>query len=318
MSIKVKKFINENTTIWDNFINCSNNGTLFHYRSFLNYHENITFSDHSLLFYKEKKLVALLPAAVDGNQFRSHPGISFGGFIHHKHCSFSDTQNIINAFLNYVKQMNYKKIQITIPPKCYNYSSSDYFEFCLTTNGFQLLKLELSNVLQLGNDPDVLYESYKSSARQADRKARKSGVLINESEDFDVFYNILSENLSMRHNVIPTHTLAELKKLKKLFPSKINLFTANLDGEIIAGVINFICNQNTILAFYISHNAKYQNMRPLNLLFTHIFQWAITNNYQYYDFGLFTENGNPNLSLARFKESFGSDGMFRKTMALDL
>jgi len=80
LSIKVKKFINENTTIWDNFINCSNNGTIFHYRSFLNYHENITFNDHSLLFYKEKKLVALLPAAVDDDSFSSHPGISFGGF----------------------------------------------------------------------------------------------------------------------------------------------------------------------------------------------------------------------------------------------
>ena len=59
-------------------------------------------------------------------------------------------------------------------------------------------------------------------------------------------------------------------------------------------------------------------MRPLNILFTHIFQWAINNKYQYYDFGLFTENGEPNLSLARFKESFGTDGIFRKTMVLEL
>ena len=63
---------------------------------------------------------------------------------------------------------------------------------------------------------------------------------------------------------------------------------------------------------------QYQNMRPLNILFTHIFKWAITNNYQYYDFGLCSDNGDPNLNLARFKESFGADGMFRKTMILEL
>ena len=82
MLIKVKKFINKNTTIWDNFINCSNNGTLFHYRSFLNYHENIDFEDHSLLFYKDDKLIAVLPAAIKADHFISHPGVSFGSFIY--------------------------------------------------------------------------------------------------------------------------------------------------------------------------------------------------------------------------------------------
>ena len=112
--------------------------------------------------------------------------------------------------------------------------------------------------------------------------------------------------------------MSELKKLKKLFPNRINLFTAELNNKIIAGVINFICNDNTVLAFYISHDMQYQNMRPLNILFTHIFKWAITNNYKYYDFGLCSDNGDPNLTLARFKESFGADGMFRKTMILEL
>ena len=318
MSIKVKKFISENTTVWDNFINCSNNGTLFHYRSFLNYHENVEFNDHSLLFYKNNKLIAALPATVENSIYSSHSGISFGGFIHNKYLSFSNAQDIIKSFISYIKKMKYKKIEITLPPKCYNHSSSDYIEFCLYKNNFQYERIELSNVLKLGNNFDDLYKSYKSSARQANRKANKSGVVIRESENFDVFYNILSKNLSLRHNVTPTHTLSELKKLKKLFPDKINLFTASLDEKIISGVINFICNDNTVLAFYISHDIEFQNIRPLNMLFTHIFKWAIEHNYQYYDFGLFTVNGNPNLSLARFKESFGTDGMFRKIMILEL
>ena len=115
MSIKVKKFINENTTIWDNFINSSNNGTLFHYRSFLNYHENIQFNDHSLLFYEDNKLIALLPAAIKNDEFCSHPGISFGGFIFDKHLSFSNAHNIIKSFMVYINKINCKKIKITIP-----------------------------------------------------------------------------------------------------------------------------------------------------------------------------------------------------------
>ena len=318
MSIKVKKFNNEDTTLWNNFINCSNNGTLFHYRSFLEYHENIEFNDHSLLFYKNNKLIALLPAAIQKNIFHSHPGISFGGFIYNEHLSFSNAQDIIKSFVYYIKGLNYNKVRITMSPKCYNHIPSDYIEFCLSDSNFQYEKLELSNIVSLNNNFERLFQSYKPSARQAVRKADKSGIIIQESDNFSAFYDILSKNLSLRHNVTPTHSLSELEKLKKIFPSKINLFTATLNKQIIAGVVNFICNDNTILAFYISHDNQFQNMRPLNMLFTHIFKWAIKNNYRYYDFGLFTVNGKPNLSLARFKESFGTDGIFRKTMVLEL
>ena len=318
MSIKVTKFINENTTLWDNFINCSNNGTLFHYRAFLNYHENVVFNDHSLLFYKNNKLICLLPGTSKENTYQSHPGISFGGFIYNEKMSYANAQNIVKAFIHYIKENNYNNIQLTIPPICYSRVPSDYIEFCLNQYGFKNQRLELSNVLSLSSTFEDTYKAYKPAARQANRKAEKSNITIVESGNFEQFYSILSKNLSLRHNTTPTHTLSELKKLKNLFPNQINLFTAELNNKIIAGVINFICNDNTVLAFYISHDMQYQNMRPLNILFTHIFKWAITNNYQYYDFGLCSDNGDPNLNLARFKESFGADGMFRKTMILEL
>ena len=318
MSIKVTKFIHENTTVWDKFISSSNNGTLFHYREFLNYHENVKFEDHSLLFYNGHKLIAVLPAVMKNNTLSSHPGISFGGILHKKHLSFSNAQSIVSSLIEYAKQMSCKQIQITLPPTCYSKINSDYVEFCLLQSNFQYTRVELSNILKLNADFNMVYKKFKPSARQAVRKAEKSNVLIRQSTNLNDFYSLLSNNLSLRHNVSPTHTLSELKKLITLFPNQINLFTANLDDEMIAGVINFICNQNTILAFYISHNNHFQHMRPLNLLFTKMFKWAVNNKYQYYDFGLFTVFGDPNLSLARFKESFGTNGLFRKTMTLEL
>ena len=99
-----------------------------------------------------------------------------------------------------------------MPPRCYSNSPSDYIEFCLFQNGFQYQKLELSNVLELGSDFDVLYGLYRSSARQATRKAKRSGVTIQQSDQLETFYEILTNNLSLRHNVAPTHTLSELKK----------------------------------------------------------------------------------------------------------
>ena len=87
---------------------------------------------------------------------------------------------------------------------------------------------------------------------------------------------------------------------------------------MIAGVVNFIVSTRVVLAFYISHMEEYQELRPINLLFYQIFKWAIQNQLQIFDFGIFTVNENPNMGLARFKENFGASGVFRDTIELNI
>ena len=314
--IKCEIFNKSNYNDWEKFIDHSTNGTIFHYRRFIDYHEKPKFQDCSLLFYKKNKIIAVLPAAIIDNKFISHPGLSFGSFIHNKQLAYSDAFNIIKSFESFINQKNYKKIIITFPPDCYSQSISNYIEFCLYQLSFKYLRLELSNVINLNKSIDDIISNFKAENRTAIRKAEKENIIIQQSEKYDEFYKILKNNLKLRHGVNPTHTLHQIKIIKELFPNKISLFTAEYNQQVIAGVINFICNKQTVLAFYISHDMKFQNFRPLNLLFLKIFEWSINNNYQYYDFGLFTDNQKPNISLARFKESFGSEGIFRKTMIL--
>ena len=54
----------------------------------------------------------------------------------------------------------------------------------------------------------------------------------------------------------------------------------------------------------------------VNLLFYNIIEWAIEENYSTYDFGLFTVKEKPNMGLGRFKENFGSSGIFRDTIEI--
>ena len=158
----------------------------------------------------------------------------------------------------------------------------------------------------------------KASHRQAQRKAERQGIIVKESKDYATFYSILVHNLQLRHEVRPTHSLAELQKLVKLFPKQIILHTAHYKDNMIAGIVNFVCNDNTVLAFYICHNHQFQDCRPLNLLFWHVFDWAIKSKYKFYDLGIFTVNEEPNYGLARFKENFGASGYFRKTLRIDI
>ena len=49
-----------------------------------------------------------------------------------------------------------------------------------------------------------------------------------------------------------------------------------------------------------------------------MFEWAIQSKFKIYDFGIFTVKGNPNMGLGRFKENFGSSGIFRDTFEITL
>jgi len=302
---------------WDNFVWQSNNGTLFHTRRFLSYHPPNRFRDFSLMFFENGKLLSLFPAALKeegkGQALVSHPGASYGGFVIGREINLRLAHDLVGNLLQFARQEGIKRIEMTLPPLIYLEKMTHYLDFALIRQGFTYKKREVSSFITLDFPPQDALSTFKSEARTATRKAMKMGVQVQPSEDFATFYEILQKNLRMRHNVRPTHTLEELLRLKKIYPERIQLYGAFVEGQMVAGVVMFHCNRRVTLAFYISHRDEYQNHRAVNLLFYHIIQESIALGFRYLDFGIFTVNMEPNWGLARFKESFGAKGIFRDT-----
>jgi len=319
MSFTCKIFDESFKTEWERFVENSENGTLFHTRKFLSYHPSGRFTDHSLIIKSRDRIKALFPAAAltldKDKTLISHRGASYGGFVYHD-LGIRDAFACVETLKNHAREHGFTRIILTPPPLVYMKRYSNYLDFALLQNGFRYMKREISSVLQLPASVDHVLPIFKSEARTATRKSIKSGVEIRPSEDYDRYYAILERNLSMRHQVNPTHTLDELKKLVALFPDKIHLWGAYVDGTLIAGVVNFICNEDVILAFYIADDKAYQQYRSVNNLFYHIFQWAVEQKFRFYDFGIFTVNMEPNWGLGKFKESFGARGLFRDTFEI--
>jgi predicted N-acyltransferase len=316
------QYINQNESPWDKFVLSSNNGTLFHLRKFLNYHPKDRFQDHSILIEKKQNLFSVLPAAeliVDGKRILvSHPGSTVGSFVVPENLSIADAMSMSEALVSYVKENNFSGIRITLPPTLYQRRLSNYIDFSFFKQGFTYSKRDVTSILFLEDSLDKNLAKFKSSHLRAVRNAQEKGVNVRQSNDFDSFYNILEQNLKIRHSVSPTHTLAELKNIHAMFPDRINLFAAFVKGVMVAGVVNFVVNDHVVLAFYISHDEAYQEFRAVNLLFYSIFDWAIQQGFKIYDFGTFTVNEEPNMGLGRFKENFGASGIFRDTIELKL
>ena len=302
---------------WDTFVAGSDNGTMFHQRLFLSYHPKERFKDASFVVKKNNKILALFPAVVINRNGKkilsSHSGASYGGFVYNSNLNFQEAFELIDILQKYAKELEFDTIQLTLPPIIYLSKYSNYIDFALIKNGFSYLRREVSSVVQLDVPKDELLSTYRSEARTATKKALKQGVEIVECDRFAEYYEILKKNLKMRHNVNPTHTLDELLKIKKLYPSKVRLWGAFVEGKIIAGVCNFSANDKVVLAFYISHDEAYQEYRAVNLLFYEIMKRSHDEGFKFLDFGIFTVNMDPNWGLGRFKENFGARGIFRDT-----
>ena len=317
MGLTTRLYAPEWKRTWERFVRQANNGTIFHMRKFLEYHSPERFEDHSLIFFEGERMLALLPAILrEKNAKRvlvSHGGATYGGFVHRENLSVRSSFSLVHALIDHCRDSGIQAVDITLPPIIYQKRPSHYIDFALYQNGFKYRKREVSSVIPLDFPSDAILKQFKPEARTATRRSIKLGVEVKESDDFDAFYPILKKNLAMRHGVQPTHTLEELKDLKKRFPQHIRHFAAFLDSRMIAGVTNFICNNQVVLAFYISHDEAYQEYRPVNQLFYRIISWSIENAFNFLDFGIFTVNEDPNWGLGKFKESFGARGILRET-----
>jgi|WetSurMetagenome_2_1015567.scaffolds.fasta_scaffold03329_5 hypothetical protein len=308
---------------WSDFVARSCNGTVFHLPDFFRYHPAGRFDNHHLLFESDDGIEALIPGALslrDGSTwFRSYPGASWGGPVIQDSTGLADIEGYTDMLLEYCRGKGWGGIEITLPPQAYFRRPHNYIDFALLQRGFAYRKRELTAVIDLSRMGEEIDLAFRDSARRGVTKARREGVAVVEDPDFSKFYPVLETNLQDRHGVRPTHTLEELERVRSLLgPDRIRQFVAVRDGAVLAGMVMFNCNPRVTLAFYISHDARHQQSRPVNLVYREVIRWARENGFRYLDLGTFTLNMEVNYGLCRFKESFSARGQFRDTFTLEL
>jgi len=136
-------------------------------------------------------------------------------------------------------------------------------------------------------------------------KAKKNGVLIQESESCEYFWKfILTPNLKSRFNVSPVHTLNEIMSLKINNPKNIKQYHAIVNNQIVAGTTLFE-TETTAHLQYIAGNNESRATGALDYLFYYLINYY-TEKKKYFDFGIVNENNGKkiNLGMLKWKESF--------------
>lgn len=299
----IKRYTESDTKEWNEFLENSKQATFLFHRNYMDYHAD-RFDDHSLLFYRKNKLVALLPANQKDTTLHSHQGLTYGGLLTNKKATTTDVCNIFKSLADYLSSAGIETMVYKAIPHIYHRLPAEEDLYALTNIcKASLLTRHVSSTLAAPHRP-AFTESRKSGLR----KAIRQHIFIRESNDLEAFWHILTNNLQRQYNALPVHTLSEIERLKALFPNNIRLFLAhNASGKPIGGTLIYE-SPCVVHTQYISASPEGKDNGAIDLLFSHLLHEVYANDARFFDFGKSSDGDGSllNTSLIFQKEGFGA------------
>lgn len=301
MKIEVVKYNNDNKILWDDFVAHSKNATFLFRRDFMDYHKD-RFRDYSLMIYKNNILFALLPANIENNQIFSHQGLSYGGLLLNSDCKFEDVLETFKSVLKYLNENDFDSLELKLLPKIYHKIPCDEIDYLLFLTEAKCYRTDTLSVIDFKNRVKTSKDRLNGYKR-----GLKNRLVVKEVTDFNEFWDeILIENLKLKHDVTPVHSVEEITNLKKCFPKQIRQFNVYHENKIVAGTTIF---ETPLVAHsqYISGDDDKNTLGSLDFLHTHLFN-KVFHEKKYFDFGISNElNGlKINKGLQYWKEGFGA------------
>lgn len=300
-TFSVKKYTSQDKSLWNDFVHSAKNATFLFHRNFMEYHSE-RFEDHSLLIFKNEKLVGILPATISEKTLHSHQGLTYGGLLLNEKAKLKEVIEIFKNLLQWLDENKIEKLQLKTMPRIYNLLPSDEMDYMLFIVGATLKRVDILSVIDKQHPLKIA-----SNRLEGVKKAEKNKLRIEEGNDFESFWNtILIPNLALRHAALPVHSVGEIIQLEKYFPKKILQFNVYRESEIVGGATIFE-TENVAHVQYISANEDKQQLGTLDFLFEYLIKQRFENK-RYFDFGTSNENQGKNINegLLYWKECFGA------------
>lgn len=310
--VEIVKYKPEHKEVWDAFVAASKNGTFLFFRDYMAYHAD-RFTDHSLLFYRKGKLIALLPANEAGNHIESHGGLTYGGIVSDRQMRAAIMLEIIGQLRLYFQKLGFLKLHYKAIPSIYHQAPAEEDLYALFRNDAILYRRDLASVVAL-NQP----LPYNTLRKRKLKAAERYHISLGQSTDFASFMALEQELLQQKYRVSPVHTAAEISNLAASFPDNIKLYMATETGGILAGVLLY---ETPAVAHcqYIGTSQRGRDIGGLDVLI-HYLLTAVYCHKAYLSFGISTEQQGQvlNENLVANKESYGARSVVHDFYTLSL
>ncbi len=297
----ITRYVPPSKEAWDHFVSASRAPLFLFYRDYMDYHAN-RFVDHSLLFHRDGRLAAVLPATLQGPEptLVSHGGLTFGGIVSGPDLTATLMLSLFDDLGDYLRERGITRLLYKAVPHIYHDAPAEEDRYALFRAGARLYRRDVTCTVALNRKLP-----FQERRRRGAKKARAAGVMVSQGPDLAAFWSILEDNLKQRHGVKPVHSLAEIQSLHARFPDHIKLFAAYREGTLLAGALIYQ-HRRVAHAQYISAGEEGKRLGALDLVFDHLIA-EYSGGHDYFDFGISTEEQGRvlNVGLSEQKEGFG-------------
>jgi predicted nucleic acid-binding protein len=302
-TLSVSVYKPENKNLWDGFVSCAKNGVFLFFRDYMEYHSD-RFQDHSLLFFKDGKLVGLLPANLDHHALHSHAGLTFGGVI----SGYDMTQflmlEIFEKIVEHCKKEGITQVIYKAIPYIYHSVPADEDLYALFRNNAKLIARNVSStIFMLEKRP------FDGRRKESLRKAKKNNLFVKRSYDLKSFMDLAEYVLMEKHGVRPVHTIEELAPLMSRFPDNIKLFVSCKQDVMLAGIVMYE-SANVAHGQYAANSAIGRSIGAQDIIEDYLIN-EYYKDKKYFDFGISTLKLGKELNegLLTRKEGFGASAV---------
>ena len=301
---------------WDSFVWESPAGTIFSTLRFLSYHPSTRFERLDLAVKESGNLVCVMAGGVGGGgaggpRYSSPVGASFGGPVL-PDFDLARAVQAVDALTGELGRLGFGAVEIAPPPPCYSKTREQCLAYALARAGYRVEAREATMVVDLaGYEEDCL----EPALRRSLKKAERAGIRVRRAGDPRTFYPVLASNLAAK-GAKPTHSLEELVRLFELFPDRLVLLEATLDGAVVGGCLVIVCNTTASLAFYICDDGEHRPLRVAEAVLAEAAGFLKRSGCRYLDLGTVSIHGELNWGLVRFKAKFGGTVEVRERYVL--
>ncbi len=301
--LRIEKYNESKKSAWNRLIAGSKNGTFLLDRNYMDYHSD-RFEDFSLMFFEDQNLIAVLPANIKDKVLYSHQGLTYGGMIYDDNMKSVKMLEIFNLMVEFLKENQITKLIYKAIPHIYHTIPAEEDLYALFRIGAKLYRRDLSTTIMQSSKM-----RFERGRRRCIEDARKAGLIIKESDDFESFFNIMKDVLEKRYNLKPVHSAAEMRLLRDRFPENIHFYACYENEKMISGSLIFI-TKKAIHAKYVYSSDDGRSKGANDLMYDFLINEKFCN-IEYFDFGVSTENNGLFLNdkLVSQKEMFGGRGI---------
>lgn len=312
--ITIHRYAPDMAAEWNDFVARSKNGTFLFDRRYMDYHAG-RFADASVIFRCAGRLAAVMPGNIEGDMFNSHAGLTYGGLVTDSRATAEAVVAMMRMLAEDLRARGVRRLIYKPVPYIYHRmpAQEDLYALFAIGGGASIVGRSISSAIDL-RSPLPMSEARRSGIR----KALRAGVEIVRSTDYASFWKILSENLLTRHGAVPVHSLEEITALARMWPDRITLHAAMLQGRMLGAAVVYVTDR-VVHTQYISASPLGKSLGAIDLLI-HTLVSDTYSRAPYFDFGGSTEQMGHMLNggLIFQKEGFGARAVCYDTYSLSL